>query len=89
MSAVRREMRLSAEDTKILLDALGGLPFRRVFALMERLEPFRESAGASVFAVTAAELALCLEALGERPWALVHGVVGSLRQQLRTEEGGD
>lgn len=79
-----RQMSFRAEELRLLKAAVGELPFRRVFALMARLEALEETS-AIVFAMGAKDLSLCLEALGERPYVQVRGLVASIRGQLHAD----
>ena len=84
---------LLEEQGCLLEEALGSLAFKRVFSLVARIQVARkEAVGAGfVMELTAQELATCLEALGELPYARVHALIASLRHQLIEDldaEGG-
>lgn len=84
---------LLEEQGCLLEEALGSLAYKRVFSLVSRIQAARKDAVGTEFVIemTAQELATCLEALGELPYARVHGLIESLRCQLiedRDAEGG-
>lgn len=83
---------LTQAQAGLVMEALGERPFRLVFALIGRLnawanQAFGEDASLAApaarapFALSAAELALILQALGELPHRRVHTLIASLQVQ--------
>jgi hypothetical protein len=68
---------LLAEQLKLIIRALGGLPYSRVYQLIEKISRQPESA----VWLTLDEANLVLEALGEQPFNQVWRLIYQLNQQ--------
>jgi hypothetical protein len=68
---------LQAEQLKTIIRALGGLPYGRVYGLIEKISRQPESA----VRLTLDEANLVLEALGEQPFNQVWRLIYQLNQQ--------
>lgn len=72
---------LDGRQARLVREALAGLPWRSVHALVARLDAWLRQPAAP-FVLAADELALVLEALADLPYRRVHGLIASLRTQL-------
>lgn len=80
---------LDAGQARLVHEALAGLPYAAVHALIGRLEDWAAGigsgigSGAAPFALDEDELVLVLRALGLLPYRRVHALVAGLRAQLQ------
>lgn len=83
------QLQLSAEQGHLVMTALAERPFRLVYELIGKLNGQANASNASSMqqgsyacAVSAAELKLILEALGQLPYQQVHLLIEALHQQV-------
>lgn len=76
---------IAADDARLLMNALGELPFKRVFELIGTLNGLANAGkpGAPVrCSLDAGAVALIVEALGQLPYHRVHRLIDDLKSQL-------